>query len=52
MMGEAYLGFHAFSTRKQTGEDVIDFLKYRQLIAEGALMDDAAFEEVLPKPKE
>lgn len=52
MMTEAYLGFYAFATRKQTGEDVIDFLKFRQLIAAGAVMDDAAFEAVLPEPKE
>ncbi|MBI5015658.1 MAG: 6-oxocyclohex-1-ene-1-carbonyl-CoA hydratase, partial [Deltaproteobacteria bacterium] len=51
MMGEAFLGFHAFSTKKLTGADTIDFLKYRQLTAEGALMDDAAFEQVLGKPK-
>ena len=51
MMGEAFLGFHAFSTKKTTGADTIDFLKYRQLTAEGALMDDAAFEQVLGKPK-
>lgn len=52
MMTEAYLGFYAFATRRQTGEDVIDFLKFRQLIAAGAVMDDAAFEAVLPEPKE
>ncbi len=51
MMGEAFLGFTAFSTKKLTGEDLIDFIKYRQLVAEGALMDDAAFEAVLPKQK-
>ncbi len=51
MMGEAYLGFNAFSTRKLTGKDSIDFVKYRQLIAEGALLDERAFEAVLPKPK-
>ncbi|WP_459942736.1 Clp protease/crotonase-like domain-containing protein, partial [Deferrisoma palaeochoriense] len=51
MMCEAFLGFTAFSTRKMTGEDVIDFLKYRQLVARGALMDEDAFEQVLPKPK-
>ncbi|MCZ7661794.1 MAG: 6-oxocyclohex-1-ene-1-carbonyl-CoA hydratase [Thermoleophilia bacterium] len=51
MMGEAFLGFYAFSTRKQTGEDVIDFLKYRQQIAQGSLMGDEAYEEVLPKPQ-
>jgi len=51
MFGEAFLGFHAFSTRKLTGEDVIDFLKYRQLIAEASLMNDEAFEKVMPQPK-
>jgi 6-oxo-cyclohex-1-ene-carbonyl-CoA hydrolase len=52
MMGEAFLGFHAFSTRKMTGEDVIDFVRYRQLVAEGALMDEHFFEEVMPSPSE
>ena len=51
MMGEAFLGFHAFSTKKITGVDTIDFIKFRQLTAEGALMDDAAFEAVLGKPQ-
>jgi 6-oxo-cyclohex-1-ene-carbonyl-CoA hydrolase len=51
MMVEAFLGFSAFSTRKITGDDVIDFLKFRQLLAEGALMDEAAFEQVLGTPK-
>ena len=31
MSGEAFLGFTAFNTKKITGEDVIDFVKYRQL---------------------
>ena len=51
MMSDAFLGFYAFSTRKTTGKDTIDFLKYRQQIAEGRLMGDDAFEEVLPQPK-
>ncbi len=51
MMGEAFLGFTAFNSRRQTGKDVIDFVKYRQLIAEGHAMDDTLMEEVLPKPK-
>ena len=50
MMGEAFLGFHAFSTRKLTGEDVIDFIKFRQQIANGVRMDDDSFAEVMPKP--
>jgi 6-oxo-cyclohex-1-ene-carbonyl-CoA hydrolase len=52
MSTEALLGFNSFSTRKLTGRDTIDFVKYRQLIAEGREMDDAAFAEVLGEPKE
>jgi len=51
MATEAFLGFNAFNTRKITGRDTIDFVRYRQLIAEGRLMDDEAFAEVLGKPK-
>ena len=51
MMGEAFLGFGAFNTKKITGADTIDFLKYRQLIAEGTLVDDGFMEQVLGKPK-
>lgn len=51
MMGEAFLGFGAFNTKKITGADTIDFIKNRQLIAEGTLVDEAAFEAVLGKPK-
>lgn len=47
---EAYLGFNAFSTKKMTGKDVIDFIKYRQLTARGAPMDDALASAVLGKP--
>jgi 6-oxo-cyclohex-1-ene-carbonyl-CoA hydrolase len=52
MQGEAFLGFHAFNTRKITGTDTIDFIKYRQMIAEGHPMDDELFEAVLGKPQE
>jgi 6-oxo-cyclohex-1-ene-carbonyl-CoA hydrolase len=51
MMTEAFLGFNAFNTRKMTGKDVIDFLKYRQLLAEVHPFDDELKEMVLPKPK-
>jgi 6-oxo-cyclohex-1-ene-carbonyl-CoA hydrolase len=51
MMSEAYLGFTAFNSRKLTGEDVIDFVKYRQLIAEGRELDDEFIEDCLPKQK-
>jgi len=51
MMGEAFLGFSAFNTRKITGEDVIDFVTYRQLIARGEPMEAALFERVMGTPK-
>jgi 6-oxo-cyclohex-1-ene-carbonyl-CoA hydrolase len=52
MSVEAFLGFTAFNTKKITGVDTIDFIRYRQLIAEGRHMDEEAFAEVLGKPKE
>ena len=52
MTGEAFLGFHAFNTKKITGKDTIDFVKFRQLIAEGAYQDEDMFEQVLGKPQE
>jgi 6-oxo-cyclohex-1-ene-carbonyl-CoA hydrolase len=51
MSGEAFLGFTAFNNRKLTGVDVIDFVKYRQLLARGEILDEALFEQVLPQPK-
>ncbi len=48
---EAFLGFGAFNTKKITGTDVIDFIKFRQLLAQGALADDETFEAVLGKPQ-
>ncbi len=50
MSNEAFLGFTAFNTRKITGTDTIDFIRYRQAIAEGREMDDELFAEVLGKP--
>ena len=52
MSSEAYLGFMAFNTKKITGQDTIDFIKYRQLIAEGRIVDQDLFAEVLGKPQE
>ena len=52
MQGEAFLGFTAFNTRKITGTDVIDFIKFRQAIARGQAMDESLFEQVLGKPQE
>ncbi|MHC5036162.1 MAG: 6-oxocyclohex-1-ene-1-carbonyl-CoA hydratase [Planctomycetota bacterium] len=51
MMTEAYLGFHAFNSKKITGKDVIDFVKYRQLLAEAHPFDDELAEAVFAKPK-
>lgn len=50
MSGEAFLGFGAFNTKKITGRDTIDFIKFRQNIADSRLWDDAMFEEVLGTP--
>lgn len=50
MNTEAYLGFNAFNTAKQTGSRDIDFLSYRKLLAEGKLYEDIA-EAVIPKPE-
>lgn len=52
MQGEAYLGFHAFNTKKITGKDTIDFIKFRRMLAEGHPMDEELFEAVLGKPSE
>ena len=51
MATEAYMGFNAFNTKDITGKNVIDFIKYRQLIAQGKPVDEAFMEAVLPKPK-
>ena len=52
MAGEAFLGFNAFNAKKITGQNVIDFVKYRQMVAEGRLWDDDAFADVMGTPKE
>ena len=49
---EAFLGFGAFNTKKITGTDVIDFVKFRQMIAKGAQANEETFEAVLGKPKD
>ncbi len=51
MNNEAFLGFTAFNNRKITGKDTIDFIKYRQLLADGRFADEKLFAEVLPEPK-
>ena len=52
MMGEAFLGFGAFNTKKITGADTVDFIKYRQMLNEGHAMNEELFEAVLGKPKQ
>jgi 6-oxo-cyclohex-1-ene-carbonyl-CoA hydrolase len=51
MNNEAFLGFNAFNTSKLTGERNIDFLRYRQELAQAHSFDDELVEAVLPKPK-
>jgi 6-oxo-cyclohex-1-ene-carbonyl-CoA hydrolase len=51
MSGEAFLGFGAFNTKKITGKDTIDFIKFRQNIAAGKIWDDDMYAEVLGKPQ-
>jgi len=50
MATEAFLGFNAFNTKKITGKDVIDFVKYRQLIGKARQFDDVMAEEVFGRP--
>jgi 6-oxocyclohex-1-ene-carbonyl-CoA hydrolase len=52
MLGEAFLGFSAFNNKKLTGKDVIDFVRYRQLVAQGDLLTEDFFEQVLAPPLE
>jgi 6-oxo-cyclohex-1-ene-carbonyl-CoA hydrolase len=51
MQGEAFLGFGAFNTKKITGKDVIDFVKFRQNIADARTWDMDMFAEVLGEPQ-
>jgi 6-oxo-cyclohex-1-ene-carbonyl-CoA hydrolase len=52
MSSEAFMGFTAFNTRKMTGQDTIDFVKYRRLLAAGHTVDDEMFAAVLGEPQE
>jgi len=51
MGGEAFLGFGAFNTKKITGQDTVDFIKFRQNIADMKTWDMDMFAEVMGKPK-
>ena len=52
MNNEAWLGFNAFNSKKETGRDTVNFIKLRQLLAQGAPLDEALAEQVLAKPRE
>jgi 6-oxo-cyclohex-1-ene-carbonyl-CoA hydrolase len=52
MSGEAFLGFGAFNTKKITGQDTVDFIKFRQNVAAARDWDMEMFAEVMGKPKE
>ena len=52
MGGEAFLGFGAFNTKRMTGTDRIDFLKFRQNIADSRTWDMEMFAEVMGKTQE
>ncbi len=52
MGGEAFLGFGAFNSKKITGKDTIDFIKFRQDIAACKTWDMEVFSEVLGKPQQ
>jgi len=51
MGGEAFLGFGAFNSKKITGQDTINFIKFRQNIAACRAWDMEMFAEVLGKPQ-
>ncbi len=51
MMTEAFLGFNAFNTKKITGSDVIDFVEYRRLLAEGRAFDADLEGKCMKPPK-
>jgi 6-oxo-cyclohex-1-ene-carbonyl-CoA hydrolase len=52
MGGEAFLGFGAFNTKKITGQDTIDFIQFRQNIADSQMWNEEMFASVMGKPKE
>ena len=51
MNGEAFLGFNAFNTKKNTGQDTIDFIEFRRRQVKGAPFDDEFMAGVLAEPK-
>ena len=51
MNAEGDIGFNAFNSQKITGQRTIDFIKYRQLLADAARFDDTLAEAVIGKPQ-
>ncbi|MBN2333283.1 MAG: 6-oxocyclohex-1-ene-1-carbonyl-CoA hydratase [Deltaproteobacteria bacterium] len=49
---EAFMGFNAFNTKKITGQDTIDFIRYRQLVAEGEELGEKLYTQVFGTPQE
>lgn len=49
---EAFLGFNAFNTKKMTGKDLVDFIRWRQLLAQGAAATPETFAKVIAKTQE
>jgi len=47
MQTEAYLGFNAFNTKRLRGKDTIDFIKYRQILAEASPFDQELIDAVM-----
>lgn len=47
MMSEAYAGFNAFNSQKETGSRTVDFIKYRQLLAEGHPFDSELIDRIM-----
>jgi len=52
MGGEAFLGFGAFNTKRITGQDTVDFIKFRQNVAGCKTWSMEMFAEVMGQPKE
>ena len=52
MSGEAFLGFGAFNTKRITGQDTVDFVKFRQNVADAKDWNMDMFAEVMGTPKE
>jgi len=48
---ELLQSFGAFNTKKITGQDVVDFVKFRQNVADAKLWDMDMFAEVMGKPQ-